>query len=151
MNDLTNLKSPGWQRVVAELSSAAADDKAYFDRFMRILAQVGAARRALLMFPSRAGGDEIEPRMGASWPEESAESPTADPAAAVGLSTDTLREVKNAARAAFTSGAARAFGLEKEAAYYDAASTQGYILAIPLLIPAPVAAPAPGAPPQQGM
>jgi hypothetical protein len=151
MNDLTNLKSPGWQRVVAELSSAAADDKAYFDRLMRILAQVSAARKALLMFPSRAEGDEIEPRIGASWPEESAASPTADPAAAVGLSTDTLREVKNAARAAFTSGAARAFGLEKETAYYDAASTQGYILAVPLLIPAPVAAPAPGAPPQQGM
>lgn len=153
MIDLTNLKSPGWQRVVAELSSSAPDDKAYFERLMRILAQVSASRKALLLFPSRGEGDEIEPRIAGSWPEAGSAPgvPPADSAASLGLSDDALREIKTEARSAFASGAARAFGMEKETPYYDAASSQGYILAIPLLVPAPVAAPAPGGPPQQGM
>ena len=63
MIDQTNLKSAGWQRVVAELASGAPDDRSYFERLMRVLAQVSAARKGVLMSPTRSEGDEIEPRI----------------------------------------------------------------------------------------
>ncbi len=130
MIDLTNLKSPGWQRVVAELAAGAPDDKAFFERLMRVMAQVSAARRATLMVPSRAGeSEEIEPRVVSVWPEggDGSVAEAADPEAG-----ETMKEAKSAARAAFSSGAARAFGLDKQTEYYDSAPGQGYVLAVPL-------------------
>ena len=56
MIDLTNVKAPGWHRVVAELNSPAPDDRAYLERLVRILAQVSAARQAVLYFPDRTDG-----------------------------------------------------------------------------------------------
>lgn len=153
MIDQTNLKSAGWQRVVAELASGAPDDKAYFERLMRILAQVSTARKAVLMAASRAEGDEIEPRVVASWPEDPAAGAGGegqDPAASAGLSNDQLREIKNAARSAFSTGTSRVFAMDKDTPYYDAASAQGFVLAIPLLVPAAAAAPGAGGP-AQGM
>lgn len=149
MIDQTNLKSAGWQRVVAELASSAPDDKAYFERLMRVLAQVSAARKAVLMSPTRTEGDEIEPRIVSGWPIETPGDPGADPAA--GLSPEQLREVKEVARQAFSSGQSRVFSMEKDTPYYDASAATAYVLAIPLMVPAPQAAPGPGGAPQQGM
>ena len=47
MIDATHLKAAGWQRVVAELTSSAPDDRAFMDRLLRILTQVSAVRSAL--------------------------------------------------------------------------------------------------------
>ncbi|MGE3107911.1 MAG: efflux RND transporter periplasmic adaptor subunit [Phycisphaerales bacterium] len=145
MIDVSNLKSPGWQRVVLELAGGAppADDKAFFDRVMKILAQVSAARRAALFLPTRTEGDEIEPREVSTWPDgpigdvDAGEAPGSTPGP-----SEFAAEVKNAARQAFGSGGARAFAIDKGAGpYYDAAGPQGYILAVPLAV---AAAPAPG-------
>lgn len=139
MIDVTNLKSPGWQRVVLELTAGAPDDKTFYERLMRVLAQVSAARRASLFIPHRSEGDEVEPREVSTWPEG---ADTAEVAEGAPTASEMASQVKDAARHAFTSGAARAFAIEKTAGqYYDSAGPQGYILAVPLAI---AVAPAPG-------
>lgn len=142
MIDMTNLKSPGWQRVVLELSSGAPDDKSYYDRLMRILAQVSAARKATLFLPHRSEGDEIEPREVATWPDGPLGEAEAADAAGAGVVPESASEIKNAARQAFSSGVAKAFAIEKASGpYYDQQGPQGYVLAIPLAVAAP---PTPG-------
>ncbi len=144
MIDMTNLKSPGWQRVVLELSGGVPDDKSFYERLMRILAQVSAARRASLFLPTRMEGDEVEPREVSTWPDGPIGEIDASDAAGTGVSAaEFASELKNAARQAFGSGAARAFAIDKASGpYYDQTGPQGYILAIPLAVAAP---PAPGA------
>ncbi len=68
MIDLSNVKAPGWQRVVAELNAAAPDDRSFLERLVRILAQVSAARQAVLFAPDRTDGEEIEPRVELIYP-----------------------------------------------------------------------------------
>ena len=45
MIDATNLKAPGWQRIVQELAGGAPDDRAYLERLVAVLTQVSAARQ----------------------------------------------------------------------------------------------------------
>ena len=47
------------------------------------------------------------------------------------------QEVSAAARAAFSSGQARAFSLDKAGIYYDGGTSQGCVLAVPVRVPAP--------------
>lgn len=154
---MSDLKAPGWGRVVAELASAAPDDRAYFERMLRVLAQVSAARVAALMLADRAGaaadGEEIEPRVASVWP-------AAGPAAAGlrggrglpggngngngssagaggdGPLLENAKEMKDAARAAFSSAQPRAFALEKGTdPYYGSGplgGAAGFVVAVPL-------------------
>ena len=46
MIDVTNVKAPGWQRIVSELTAGAPDDREYFERLLRVIGQVSAARQA---------------------------------------------------------------------------------------------------------
>lgn len=137
MIDLTNVKAPGWHRVVAELNSPAPDDRAYLERLVRILAQVSAARQAVLYFPDRTDGEDVEPRIEIVYPPAPATSGDEQGAAPAGGKAEQVefaKEARDAARMAFTSGQARAFGLDKGAElYYDAAPAQGCMLAIPLV------------------
>ncbi len=143
MIDLTNLKAPGWQAVVAELSAGAPDDKVFFERLMRVLAQVSAARQTTLYLPSRTDGEEVEARAVSTWPASPVLEPVADDAASGG---EIEAEARSAARAAFESGAPRAFGLDKQAQYYDSSPGKGYLLSIPLVtrpaVPGPPGQPA---------
>jgi hypothetical protein len=131
--DLTNIKAPGWAHVVAELTSPASDDKAYLDRLLRVMVQVGAARQGVLFAADRREGEDPEPRAIAVWPV-----PTANPAQAEGPALTELieqpAEVKNAARQAMVSGQARAFGLDQADPYYATTPGKGTVLAIPLSI-----------------
>ncbi len=133
MIDLTNIKAPGWAHVVAELTSPAPDDKAYLDRLLRIMVQVGAARQGVLFAADRREGEEPEPRAIAIWP-----IPTANPSEVEGPAlADHIEqgaEVKSAARQAMVSGQARAFGLDQADPYYGQTPGKGTILAIPLSI-----------------
>lgn len=136
MIDLSNLKAAGWQRVVADLSAPAPDDKAFLARLLGVLGQVAGARQAALMViePARSAGDSPdapaaapEPRAVLTWPQpapvESGE-PVLERAA----------DARSAARGAAESGQVRAYSLDspKDEAFYDAASAQGYIVAVPV-------------------
>lgn len=138
MIDQTNVKAPGWQRVVAELISAAPDDRAYLERLLRIVGQVSAAKQAALLVADKTDGEEVEPRIEIVWPRPemgpdgpSGESPTLPDATKVEFE----KEMKDAARGAFASGQSRAFSIGKsQELYYDAAPGPGggTVLAIPL-------------------
>lgn len=145
MIDLTNLKAPAWAKVVAELSAAAPDDRAFYERMLAILAQVSAARQAVLYAADRREGDEVEPRAVTIWPPPPGSDASGDEGPpAVSSLVENQSEAKDAARAALTSGQARAFGLDKQDQYYETGPGQGFMLAVPLLASAP-GAPSPGA------
>lgn len=134
MIDLSNLKSPGWGRIVAELSTPAPDDKSFLERLLAVITQVSAARQGVLYIVERGEGDEAEPRPAAVWPPAARADgqPHAPNDGHVAAAVEMATEAKNAARAAVTAGQARAFGLDKQTPYYDVQPGQGYILAIPL-------------------
>lgn len=136
MIDLTNVKAPGWQRVVAELSANAPDDRAYLERLLRIIAQVSAARQAALLVPDKTDGEEIEPRIELVHPRPESPADGAGKLSVAAKGVEFEKEMKEAARGAFASGQSRAFSPEdKQSVYYDAGgggSAQGAILAIPI-------------------
>ncbi|HVU63201.1 MAG TPA: HlyD family efflux transporter periplasmic adaptor subunit [Phycisphaerales bacterium] len=135
MIDLSSLKAPGWQRIVAELNAPAPDDRVYFERLLRILQQVSAARQAVLFVADRTDGEEVDPRVDMVWPpselDKDAEA-AAKAAAPAQSNVEFASEAKSAAREAFGSGQARAFGLDKKELYYGEGSNSGFILAVPL-------------------
>lgn len=150
MIDLSSLKSPGWQRIVAELNAPAPDDRVYMERLLRVLAQVSAARQAVLYVPDRMDGEEVEPRVEMVWPpteldKDAAQAaqnaaPAGPAAAGPGGPNQVLfgAEARTAARAAFGSRQARAFGLDnQEPLYYGEGSQQqqGFVLSVPMLNP----------------
>ncbi|MBX3403992.1 MAG: HlyD family efflux transporter periplasmic adaptor subunit [Phycisphaeraceae bacterium] len=148
MIDLSNVRAPGWQQVVAELNSAAPDDRAFLERLLRIVSQVTAARQGALFMPDRADGEEIEPRVELVWPAPGAATVLPDepgaPKADKAKGVEFPQETHAAARAAFSSGQARAYSLDKQEMYYDGGGSQGCVLAVPIRAPAP-AAPGKGA------
>ncbi len=150
MIDLSNVRAPGWQQVVTELNSPAPDDRAFLERLLRIVSQVTAARQGVLFTPDRTDGEEIEPRVEFIWPAPGAATVLPDEPAAPRADKDKgvefPEETHAAARAAFSSGQARAFSLDKPGVYYDGGASQGCILAVPIRVPAaPTAAGRPAA------
>lgn len=132
MIDATNLKSPGWQRIVAELSAAAPDDRVFLDRLLRSLAHVSAARQALLFVPFVEGDKPPDVRPVAMFPGAGEKGGTGAPEASAVLAST---EVKRAALAALESNQSRAFTLEKTDkvdALYGENAAEGYVLALPL-------------------
>src|SRR4051812_8916241 len=81
--DLSSLKAPGWQRILAELHAPAADDRAFLVRLVAVLAQVAGSRQAVLFAVDRTEGDEgaagapglAEPRPILVWPQMGEEQP----------------------------------------------------------------------------
>ena len=145
MIDVSNLKAPGWQRVVAELTAHSDDDRGFFARLVRVLAQVSAARQAVLLMPDHTDGEQVEPRVELVWPPAGGEG---DRAGAPG-GPDVVQsrtDVLSAARAAFESAQARAFSLEGTEQYYTPGSQGGYVLAVPLPPHAVTLGPEAGAP-----
>jgi hypothetical protein len=63
LNDLSNLKAPGWQRVVAELASPAPDDKLFLIR-LSVLGQVSDAAGRLLTVPAEGRPQRAAGRAG---------------------------------------------------------------------------------------
>ena len=139
MIDLSNLRAPGWQRVVAELSAPVADDRAFLARLLSVLGQVSASRQAVLFAVDPGQGDAPtgpEPRPMLVWPETGPQP-----------IVDAADEAKTAARGAAESNQIRAFGLEQETAMYDEGA-KGYLIAVPVGGgPTPGAAPGEPQPP----
>ncbi len=142
MIDLSSLKAPGWQRIVAELNAPAPDDRVYLERMLRILAQVSAARQAVLYVPDKSDGEEVDPRVELVWPpaemDKDAEAAAAAAPGAAGAGQPNVQfndEARTAARAAFSTSQARAFGLDKQEQYYGEGSNSGFVLAVPMHAP----------------
>lgn len=138
MIDLSSLKAPGWQRIVAELNAPAPDDRVYFERLLRVLAQVSAARQAVLYVADKTDGEEVEPRVDMVWPPSGMDKDAEQAAQQAGPSQSPVEfanEARTAARAAFGTGVARAFGMDKqEPTYYGdgGGGNSGFILAVPM-------------------
>jgi multidrug resistance efflux pump len=136
--DLSSLKAPGWQRIVAELNAPAPDDRVYYERLLRVLAQVSAARQAVLYVPDKMDGEEVDPRVDMVWPPAAMDKDAEHAAQQSGPNQSAVQfanEARTAARAAFSTGAARAFGMEQqEPTYYGegAGGGTGYVLAVPM-------------------
>ncbi len=136
MIDLSSLKAPGWQRIVAELNAPAPDDRVYYERLLRVLAQVSASRQAVLYVPDKVDGEEVDPRVDMVWPPSGMDKDAENAAQAAAPAQSNVQfgnESRTAARAAFGTGAARAFGLEnQETTYYGEGASSGFVLAVPL-------------------
>jgi hypothetical protein len=126
--DLSSLKTPGWQRVVAELSATAADDRVFLARLVSVLGQVSGCRQAVLFYVDRAeteSGPAPEPRPMLTWPP-GPESQAVGP-------IESASDVAGAARSASDSGQVRVYGMEKSggASFYDD-QDKGSIVAVPV-------------------
>jgi multidrug efflux pump subunit AcrA (membrane-fusion protein) len=120
--DLSKLKAPGWQRVVAELSATAPDDKVFLARLTAVLGQVSGARQAALM---ASGADAAtDPRPIFVWPQ--------NPGGGAPPEVDEPADVRAAARGAAEAGQIRVFGLDKEEVFYDASRPRGYVIGVPI-------------------
>lgn len=132
MIDLSKLRSPGWQRVVAELTATAPDDRSFLMRLLAVLAQAGGSRQAVLFAAGTTDDDagaEVEPRPLAVWPvlpelERSGQQ--------IGdTHVEHIRDCKAAVREAAISGKVAVFGLEEETQFYESGH-KGYLIAVPL-------------------
>lgn len=142
MIDATNLKAPGWQRIVQELAGGAPDDRAYLERLVAVLTQVSAARQGVVWVPAPAaesGETQMRPLLlhpapvagdgaGQTGSAGVQRSPIDENALLHGA------EARRAAFAAMESAQSRIFSLSQagDAALYDAGGGAGYVLALPL-------------------
>jgi hypothetical protein len=124
--DLSSLKTPGWQRVVAELSAVAADDRVFLARLVSVLGQVSGAKQAVLFYVDRPESESAsapEPRPMLTWPPGPENQ-------SVGT-IENAGEVRAAARSAADSNQVRVYGMERSAAFYDD-QEKGSVLAVPV-------------------
>jgi hypothetical protein len=142
VNDLSNLKAPGWQRVVAELAAPAPDDKLFLVRLVSVLGQVSDARQAVFWTVPSQKDDPTEPKALVVWPL----SPdVVDAQGRLTVPPETLFEpgrvneaallntadARAAARAAGSSRSAMVFG-QPDDVMYDPGRGNAYILAVPV-------------------
>jgi len=130
--DLSKLRAPGWQRVVAELTAPATDDRAFLMRLLAVLAQASGARQAVLFAAGVADDDagaEVEPRPLAVWPVLPEQDRDHRPVSEAQV--EHAAESKAAAREAAAGGKAAVYGLESETPFYEA-THKGNLIAVPL-------------------
>ncbi|VAX42870.1 hypothetical protein MNBD_PLANCTO03-1905 [hydrothermal vent metagenome] len=132
MIDLSKLRAPGWQRVVAELTATAPDDRSFLMRLLAVLAQASGSRQAVLFAAGTTDDDagaEVEPRPLAVWPVlpelERSGQPVGDG------HVEHVRDCKSAVREAAISGKVAVFGLEEQTQFYESGH-KGYLIAVPL-------------------
>lgn len=130
MIDLSKLKAPGWQRVVAELSSPAPDDATFLAKLTGALGQVSGARQSVLHAIAPGGGaGESTVRVMQVWPVQPSTG---------GPQVDEPSDAQAAARSAAESGQVRVFGLrgsgsgDRADAFYDGGQPRGYVVGVPL-------------------
>lgn len=137
MIDLSNLKAPGWQRIVADLSSPVPDDRVFMMRLVSALGQVAGSRQAVLWLVP-AAAENAEPRPVLVWPpvdQAAAAMMEAVPLETAHIDETTIphaAECKAGARTVAASGQTRVFGLEgQDDLMYDPGQTsKGYLLAV---------------------
>lgn len=132
MIDLSKLRAPGWQRVVAELTTPAPDDKVFLMRLLSVLAQASGARQAVLFAVGMTeddAGQHAEPRPLAMWPvlpeQQQSGMPIND------AQVEQVKDCKAAARQASETNKVAVYGLEEETPFYGSGH-KGYLIAAPL-------------------
>jgi multidrug resistance efflux pump len=130
--DLSKLRAPGWQRVVAELTASAPDDRSFLMRLLSVLAQAGGARQAVLFAAGSSeddAGAEVEPRALAVWPvlpeQERSPGPVSD------SHVEQARDCRSAVRESAISGKVALYGIEEPTQFYESGH-KGYLIAVPL-------------------
>lgn len=139
MIDLSNVKTPGWARIVAELNAQAPDDRSFLQRLVAVLAQVSGARQGVLWALEPAGsesgsGPAPDPRPIFTWPAPGPGEPAPEIAGGP--------DVRSAARSASDSGQLAVFGLESGGAFYGE-QDGSCVIAVPIQSGAPDQAGAP--------
>ena len=132
MIDLSKLRAPGWQRVVAELTSEAPDDKAFLMRLLSVLSQASGSRQAVLFAVGMTEDDSdqhAEPRALALWPILPEQQRTGAPI--TDSQIDQAHDCKAAARQASETNKVTVYGLEEETPFYGSGH-KGYLIAAPL-------------------
>ena len=129
MIDLSKLRAPGWQRVVAELTTPAPDDRAFLMRLLAVLAQAGGSRQAVLFAAGSSEDDAgagVEPRALAVWPVLPEQERSGH---AIGdAHVEHARDCKSAVREAAISGKVSLFGIEEDTQFYESGH-KGYLIA----------------------
>lgn len=138
MIDLSNLKAPGWQRIVAELASPAPDDGAFVMRLVSILGQVAGARQAVFFVVSGQGEDQAgaEAKPELVWPGMGGEG-TVTRAMSAANQQAPIEHVADAKAAAISAAAARqtrVYGLDEGATqfYGEGGAGKGHLVALPI-------------------
>ncbi len=149
MIDLSNIKSPGWQRVVSELTAAAPDDRIFLLRMLCVLGQVSGARQAVFHEIVAGSGDEAagpETRSTLVWPLRQG---LMDASGRMAVPVDRIfdasaiqpgevqfeQESRRAARQCAGVRQTMVFSLDSgggDAGFYDAGPGKGAIIAVPL-------------------
>ncbi len=142
MNDLSKLRAPGWQRVVAELSAPAPDDKMFLVRLVSVLAQVSGARQAVLFQAPAQKDDPAHPKPVLVWPygeiTDAQGRMTVPPHALFGgdrcdeSRIQHIKECREAARVVSANRAAGVFSLGGDELMYDPSTSSTHILAVPV-------------------
>jgi multidrug efflux pump subunit AcrA (membrane-fusion protein) len=140
--DLSNLRAPGWQRVVAELAMPASDDRVFAVRLTGVLGQVAGARQAVFWsLSAKDEGTGPEARASAVWPfgeTPEAASRQADQIvemfAADEGTVSHAPEAKSAARSAGAARQTKVFGLDgqDDLMYDPGQAAKGSIVAVPV-------------------
>lgn len=123
MIDLSRLNAPGWRRIVADLTRAAGDERAFPNHLLAAMGQVAGARQAAIMAPTGPGQEPVATLV---WPHSPADGSGPD---------DSLSEpgvMRSVAASALESNATQVFGLGADDGLYDDSHTSGYALAIPV-------------------
>jgi len=142
--DLSNLRAPGWQKIVADLSTPAPDDRVFMARLLSAIAQVSGARQAVLfLVPVTPRGEspdqpaaEAEPRPVLMWPmppelAAAVERGGTMDAPVPGSSIERLTDARSAVKHAALSRQSHIFGLDSNDALYDS-SGKGFLIAVPV-------------------
>jgi len=144
--ELSNLKTPAWQRIVQELSAPAADDKLFLVRLVSILGQVTGARQAVFFLippPAAESPAGPDPKAAMVWPlapdlidaQGRMTLPVEhliNPARVNEAQVERLSDLRSAARSAAMTRQCTVFALDTDDQMYDPSGQRGNVLAIPL-------------------
>lgn len=143
MIDVTNIKSPGWHRVVAELSQPLPNDRVFLLRLLSTLGLVSNARQGVLF--SVSGSQEqssVEVKAAQVWPfAADVIDPTGkplrpledlvDPSKLDATTIERAKDVHGAARTVAVSRQLRVFSLDEEQ-MYTGNQSRGFVIAAPI-------------------
>lgn len=155
MIELSNLKTPGWQRIVSELTAPVSDDKVFLLRLTSILGQVTGARQAVFfLIPSQNSESPTgpEPKPTLVWPlapdlidaQGRMTLPIEsifDPSRISEGSVERLADLKNAARSAASSRQCGIYSIETDSLMYDPSGQKGHAIAVPVFSGLPAESP----------
>ncbi len=132
MIDQSKLRSPGWQRIVSELTADAPDDRVFLVRMLAVVSQASGAKQGVLWAVPSADSDDaqaaVDPRGLLVWPSANPEQP---PAAPEDGQIELEQDAKSAARSAGTRSRVEVFGIENDSPFYDSAHN-GFLVAAPI-------------------